>query len=147
MNFEEFAEMNEEFLSKTPTQMLKIIDEADWRGCEKLALKIWGKTYPNNGVGEAGLLKRVAEFWDIEEYTLETMSETLGGLSEAIFDWSSNTPQEITHLEEVEMCLYAECRDEAYEHFFTLFPNLSPLGRKWLTAFILKETRNGKVNW
>ena len=143
MNFEEFAEINEEFLSKTPTQMVKMADDINFNGEEKEAFNIWAMTYPKHGVGESGLIKRVSEFWDIDEYTLETMTEMHGGLPEAIYEFEQSHLGEEFSLDEVTTCLYAECRDMAYEHYMTMFPELSSLGRKWLTAFILRQTRNG----
>lgn len=143
MNFEDFADMNEAFLSRTPTQMLKTIDETNFAGNEKLVLNFWGKTYPNSGVGEKVLLKLVADYWDIEDFILEDMIEDTGSLAQAIAEWENSFPEEVTYLEEVESCLYAGSREEVMEQYMTLFPNLTSNGRKWLTAFVLKETRNG----
>jgi len=143
MNFEEFAQINEDFLEMTPTQMIKQIEDTNMGDGEKIAFKMWSKTYPNNGVGEAGLVKRISEYLNVDENTLETLIDVHGGLPDAIQEWGENNLNEEIPIQNVSMCLYAEDREFAYTTYMDLFRIMTALERKWLTAFILKKTRNG----
>ena len=143
MNFEEYARMNERFMEMTPTEMVKVVDDTNFNGQEKIAFKLWAKTYPNNGAGESGLISRLAEFHNVEPYTIEALVDMQGGLSEAIYEFEQGEPNNSITLVDVAEVVYTDSRETSYVKYFELYPNLSSLGRKWLTAFMLKETRHG----
>ena len=144
MNFEEYARMNEMFIDLTPTEMVKVVDDMNFNGQEKTAFKMWAKTYPNNGVGENGLVTRIANWADIDTDDIEILIDVHGGLAEAVFVLCCGSPDgDSVTIEDVSECLYTDSMETSYERYFNLLTRLTPMGRKWLTAFVLKETRHG----
>ena len=144
MNFEEYARMNEQFLEMTPTQMVNVVDRTNFEGQEEMAFKMWTKSYPNNGSGESGLISRLTNVLNMEEEDITTLSQTYGGLSEALYDIMVGSPEgNPVYVQDVYGALYTDSWETTYEQYFELLPRLSSLGRKWLTAFVLKETRHG----
>ena len=142
MNWNEFAELNEEFLDKTPTQMVNIVNNMNFGDDTKNVYKVLSKTYPNNGIGEKNLIKRLAEQAGVEEYTIEALVDIHGGLPEAIGEFWDNQSNEVT-LEQVVNCLYAENRDDAYSSFTELSESMNGSELKWLIAFLIRQTRHG----
>lgn len=143
MNFEEWAKLTEELSTMTPTEMARRVMNIDFGNDFNLVFNTWAKTYDNVGVGVAGLAKRLSETMDFELETFEEMYEMEGGLAEWFDAYGDNEQESDVSLEDALSCLYAETVEEAYELYFDVFVNLSSMGRKWLTAYMVKKTRNG----
>ena len=144
MNFEEYARMNEQFVNMTPTQMVNQVDNTNFNGQLETALRMWTKSYPNNGSGESGIISRISDIVNMDEDDIGSLVNTYGGLAEAVFELYAGGPEgEEVSVEDVSLALYTDSWETTYEHYFNLLPRLTPMGRKWLTAFVLKETRHG----
>ena len=72
MMWNDFAEVNERFIEMTPTQMVKYFDDNPMEQTEQI-LNLWAGNYPNNGAGEAGLISRVADKYNVDTETIETL--------------------------------------------------------------------------
>jgi len=144
MNWEEYARMNEQFVTMTPSQMVNQVDNTNFNGQEESAFKMWTKSYPNNGAGESGLSQRLAEYANIDVEDVNILTDVHGGLAESVFHLMQGSPigDEVS-VEDVSLALYTDSWETTYEHYFNLLPRLTPMGRKWMTAFVLKETRHG----
>ena len=146
MKFEEFAVMNEELQEMTPTQSVakvsRIITGMDDQ--EYSLLGLLAKDYPNSGVGEAGLIKRICELVGAEQHQLEWMIDEEGTLPDAMKVMQGPT-EATSELEIADVMdeLTMGTAETIYDMYFTNFPTLTRTGRKWLTAFLLKKPRNG----
>ena len=144
MLWNEFARINEEFNDMTPTQMVSYFDKNPMESTETI-LNLWSKNYPNNGAGESGLISRLANVYNVDVDTIETLVEIHGGLGDAIlsFDLQGNNVMEAVSVDDVYDALNGNNMDEVFTNIMNAFANVNPLGRKWIVSFLLKETRNG----
>jgi len=144
MNFEEWARLTEELSTMTPTQKANRVKVIDFGKDFSIVFNTWAKTYNNIGVGESGLAKRLSETMGFELETFEDMYEMEGGLPEWFDAYGDATIRDSNiSINDALSCLYVNDMEEAYELYFASFYRLSDLGRKWLTAYMLKQTRNG----
>ena len=144
MNFEEWARLTEELSTMTPTEKANRVRAINFGRNFRIIYKTWAKTYDNVGVGVSGLAKRLSENMGFELETFESMYEMEGGLAE----WFDAYGDDNTRLSDISIndalsCLYVKDMEKAYELYFDAFNQLSDLGRKWLTAYMIKKTRNG----
>ena len=150
MKFEDFAELNEELQEMTPTQSIakvsRIITSMDDQ--EYSLLGLLAKDYPNVGVGEAGLIKRICDMIVAPECNLQHLIDDEGTLPDAIkamvgpsrLDEVITNQLEIADVMDELTCGTAE---SIYNMYFDNYPTLTRTARKWLTAFLLKKPRNG----
>jgi DNA ligase-1 len=150
MKFEDFAELNEELQEMTPTQSVakvsRIILGMDDQ--EHSLLGLLAKDYPNSGVGEAGLVKRICEMIGAPEWNLQQLIDDEGTLPDAIKAMVGPSRLDDIVLNELEIAdvmdeLTMGTAESIYEMYFDNYPTLSRTARKWLTAFLLKKPRNG----
>ncbi len=142
MLWNEFARINEEFIDMTPTQMVKYFDANPMDEVEEI-LNLWAGNYPNSGAGESGLISRIANKYNVEPDTIETLVEIHGGVGEAIetlFD--NNAGEYAVSVENVYTALCRKSMDEVFTDIMHYFDNTNALGKKWLAAFLLNQTRN-----
>tara|TARA_R100001015_G_C4629882_1_gene191052 strand:- start:1052 stop:2536 length:1485 start_codon:yes stop_codon:yes gene_type:complete len=138
----EFARVNEEFIDMTPTQMVKYFDENPMDNTEEI-LNLWARNYPNNGAGESGLISRVAKRYGVDVDTIETLVEIHGGVGEAIetlFDEADGN-RDIT-VSDVYSALHGQDMETVFTEIMDCFDNVNAMGKKWLAAFLLNQTRN-----
>ena len=143
MLWNEFARINEEFIDKTPTQMVKYFDDNPMEQTEEI-LNLWARNYPNMGAGESGLVSRVAEKYNVDSDTIFALVEVHGGVGEAILSLGMGLDareREIT-VADVYTALNGQDMDSVFNMIMTCFDNVDAMGKKWLAAFLLKETRN-----
>ncbi len=142
MMWNEFARVNEEFIDMTPTQMVKYFDENPMDNTEEI-LNLWARNYPNNGAGESGLISRVAKRYGVDVDTIETLVEIHGGVGEAIetlFDEADGN-RDIT-VSDVYSALHGQDMETVFTEIMDCFDNVNAMGKKWLAAFLLNQTRN-----
>ena len=138
----EFARVNEEFIDMTPTQMVKYFDENPMDNTEEI-LNLWARNYPNNGAGESGLISRIAKRYGVDVDTIETLVEIHGGVGEAIetlFDEADGN-RDIT-VADVYSALHGQDMETVFTEIMDCFDNVNAMGKKWLAAFLLNQTRN-----
>lgn len=143
MMWNEFAEINENFIDMTPTQMVKYFDDNPMEQTEEI-LNLWARNYPNAGAGESGLVSRVAEKYNVESDTIFALVEVHGGVGEAILslgDGFTQGDRNIT-VADVYTALNGEDMDSVFSMIMECFDNVNAMGKKWIAAFLLKETRN-----
>jgi len=143
MNWNNFAEINEMYINMTPTQMVKHFDENPMEESVEI-LNLWARNYPNSGAGEAGLISKVAEKYNVDEHTISTLVEVHGGLGEAILSLGDGLQEGDRNISvsEVYAVLCGTDSAELFDNLMVCFDNVNALGKKWLAAFLLKETRN-----
>jgi len=142
MMWNEFAEINERFINMTPTQMVKYFDENPMDNTEEI-LNLWARNYPNSGAGESGLISRVAKRYGVDVDTIETLVEIHGGVGEAIetlFDEADGN-RDITVVD-VYTALHGNDMETVFTEIMDCFDNVNAMGKKWLAAFLLNQTRN-----
>ena len=142
MMWNEFAEVNERFIEMTPTQMVKYFDENPMDNTEEI-LNLWARNYPNNGAGESGLISRIAKRYGVDVDTIETLVEIHGGVGEAIetlFDEADGN-RDIT-VADVYSALHGQDMETVFTEIMDCFDNVNAMGKKWLVAFLLNQTRN-----
>ena len=140
MKFEDFAELNEELQQMTPTQSIakvsRIITGMDDQ--EYSLLGLLAKDYPNSGVGEAGLVKRICEMLNAPEWNLQQMIEDEGTLPDALKVMRGPTePTSDLEIADVMDELTMGTAESIYNMYFDNYPTLTRTARKWLTAFLL----------
>ena len=142
MLWNEFARINEDFIDMTPTQMVKYFDENPMDNVEQI-LNLWARNYPNSGAGESGLIKRIAERYNVEVDTIETLVEIHGGVGEAIEELFNELQgeSEIT-VADVYYALCQDNMDSVFTMIMNCFDQTDTLGKKWIAAFLLNQTRN-----
>jgi len=146
MNFEEWANLNEELTLLTPTQKVNRVSRVDFGEESSLVFRTWAKSYDKIGIGTSGLSKRISETLDIDEDSIETLVQVSGGLPEFLEEWSGVNESDISSdisISTALSCLYQDSSEDAYEVFFNSFNGLSSIGRKWITAYLLMKPRNG----
>lgn len=146
MNWNEFGNLNERYMSMTPAQMVKYFDDNvhEENLQVKAMLNLWAGNYPNKGVGEAGLSTRLAEKLNIDDDTLEGFVDTFGGLAEAIEELTEGHEHnnEVITVADVLHFLTEYDRETTYNHILHAMDSLNHTGKRWLVAFTLNETRN-----
>ena len=146
MKFEEFAELNEELQQLTPTQSIAKVSRiiAGMDDQEHSLLGLLAKDYPNSGVGESGLAKRVCELVGIGIEHQEFIVEEEGTLPDAMIQMGGPT-EATSELEIADVMdeLTMGTAESIYDMYFTNYRTLTRTARKWLTAFLLKKPRNG----
>ena len=142
MLWNDFARVNEDFIDMTPTQMVKYFDDNPMDNVEQI-LNLWARNYPNNGAGETGLIKRVADKYNVDAGTIETLVEIHGGLGEAIetLFGEADGNRDIT-VADVYTALHGEDMNSVFTMIMECFDNVDSMGKKWLASFLLNETRN-----
>jgi DNA ligase 1 len=149
MNWNEFAEINERFMNMTPTQMVKYYDDnINTDEQQSMAmLNLWAGNYPNKGVGEAGLISRIAERMNVDEDVIEGFIDTFGGLGEAVQELTEGNEHNNTLItvRSIHNALSSSDydREETYGLLMDAWPSLNHIGKRWMIAFALNETRNG----
>ena len=100
-------------------------DETDFNGQEKTAFKLWAKTYPNNGVGETGLISRLSDYVNMDEDDITTIVEVEGSLAGTVYNLCEGSPDgEEVSINDVAECVYTDSWETTYEHYFNLLPRL-----------------------
>ena len=153
MKFQEFADINEEITNMTPTRKVTVLTKflATLSSVERtLVIKMFCLDYPNVGTGEAGLIKRLEEYYQCYDGELANMIEHYEGLSELIEELGSErdcseSDEGIVNFGEVFLCLCQDNYKDAYSAFFDIYPNLSIIEMKWFIRYFLKEPRNGAL--
>ena len=149
MKFSEFAKLNEE-LTNVPSKTEKVsmitelFNTASYE--ERFTIiNILTLDFPNVGIGESGLIKRLEEYYKLGGDNIKDLMAHYPGLDHVIELFDSDDEPENNTAELIGACgfLYATDYDEAYSQFFRAYGNTSILGKRWLIRFFLKEPRNG----
>lgn len=142
MMWNDFAEVNERFIEMTPTQMVKYFDDNPMEQTEVI-LNLWAGNYPNNGAGEARLISRVADKYNVDTETIETLITIEGGLGEAVEMLFGNDHEDnnIT-VSDVYDALNKTNMADVFADIMYCFDSVNALGKKWVVAFLLNQTRN-----
>ena len=122
--------------------MVKYFDENPMDNTEEI-LNLWARNYPNNGAGESGLISRIAKRYGVDVDTIETLVEIHGGVGEAIetlFDEADGN-RDIT-VADVYSALHGQDMETVFTEIMDCFDNVNAMGKKWLAAFLLNQTRN-----
>lgn len=142
MMWNDFAEVNERFIEMTPTQMVKYFDDNPMEQTEVI-LNLWAGNYPNNGAGEAGLISRVADKYNVDTETIETLITIEGGLGEAVEMLFDNDHEDNDiKVSDVYAALNRAKMTDVFAQIMNCFDSVNALGKKWIVAFLLNQTRN-----
>lgn len=148
MNWNEFAGINERFMNMTPKLMVKYYDDnINTDEQQSIAmLNLWAGNYPNKGIGEAGLISRIAESMNVDVDVIEGFVDTYGGLGEAVEELTLGNEHNNTLItvrsiyNALSSPLYD--REETYGLLMAAWSSLNHNGKRWMIAFALNETRN-----
>ena len=143
MIWNEFARLNENFIDMTPTQMVKYFDDNPMEQTVEI-LNLWARNYPNMGAGETGLISRIAEKYNVDTDTISTLVEVHGGVGEAILTLGDGLVNDgnIITVADVYEALNQSSMDEVFDDILYCFDNVNAMGKKWIAAFLLNQTRN-----
>jgi len=143
MKMSDFAEKMESYCDMTPTEIINAIVsdeniEKDWKN---FFLALTGH-FSSTGLGPKSLLNHVATCYGLDNDVKDLVNDS-GGFPEFVYDWSDNTMSEGLDIDIFVDVLSQENIINARRAFMGYFESMNALERKWFTAIIVNETRNG----
>jgi DNA ligase-1 len=143
MKMSDFAQKMESYCDMTPTEIINVIVgdeniEKDWKN---FFLALTGH-FSSTGLGPKNLLVHVATCYGLED-DLNDLVDDSGGFPEFVYDWSDNTTSEGLDIDIFTDVLSQVDIVNARRVFMNFFEQMNALERKWFTAIIVNQTRNG----
>ena len=149
MKFCEFAKLNEELthISSKTEKVNEIVDLFNVASLQERAtmISVFTLDFPNIGIGESGLIKRLEEYYQLGNDEIKDLIEHYPSLSEVVELFDSDSEEPVDNIDLIDACsfMYSDDHDEAYRLFFRAYDNTPLVGKRWLIRFLLKEPRNG----
>ena len=143
MKMSDFAEKMESYCDMTPTEIINAIVsdeniEKDWKN---FFLALTGH-FSSTGLGPKSLLSHVATSYGLDD-DVNVLVDDSGGFPEFVYDWSDNTMSEGLDIDIFTDVLSQVDIVNARKVFMNYFGQMDALERKWFTAIIVNQTRNG----
>ena len=146
MKMNDFAEKMESYCNMTPTEMVNDIvsDENLQKDWKNFFLALTGH-FSSSGLGPKNLLSHISDEIGLDDNVSDLVDDS-GGLPEFIQDWSN-----VNDSEELDINIFVDVSSQAdivsaRNVFMDYFKQMDRLERKWFTAIIINQTRNGAGN-
>jgi ATP-dependent DNA ligase len=146
MLMSDFAEKMESYLDMTPTQIINsIVADNDLSKDWAMFYHTLTDKFSSVGLGAKNLLPHIADELGLEEEGLQDLVDDFGGVPELLEEFGIDANKSIDY------CLFdafnplavAEDIVTARQLFMERFRNMNKLEKKWYTAVVINQKRNG----
>ena len=144
MKMSDFAQKMESYCNMTPTEIINdiVADEDVGKDWKNFFLALTGH-FSSTGLGPKNLLSHVANYYGLDDFGLNDLVDDSGGFPEFVYEWSVNSESEGLDITIFNDVLSQPDIVNARSVFMGYFQRMNGLERKWFTAIIVNQTRNG----